>query len=386
MKNLLQSFAERETPFYFYDLDLLRSTLDSINSANQYGYHIHYALKANNNPRILELIKSAGLGVDCVSGNEVKIGLENGFDPQHVVLAGVGKTDKEIAFSIEQDIFSFNVESLQELEVINGIASQKGRKPNISIRINPAIDAGTHHYITTGAKENKFGISDEDLLESMAFIKSLKNINFIGLHYHIGSQVTDLNRFKNLCQRVNDLQKHLVEAGVELPHLNVGGGLGINYEDPNGCPIPDFNNYFRVFHENLKLLDGQQLHFELGRAVVGQCGSLISRVLFTKESGHTNFLILDAGMTDLMRPALYQASHYLENLSNTDAQERKIYDVVGPVCESSDSFGKGVQMPISKRGDIYAIRSAGAYGETMKNSYNARDLAVAYYSDDLLKK
>lgn len=384
MRDLLHIFSEKETPFYYYDLDLLRATLDAVNTANRYGYHIHYALKANNNSRVLELIRAAGLGVDCVSGNEVKIGIQNGFDPEDIVLAGVGKTDREIAMAIDHNIFSFNVESIQELEVINEIAEKKGKIPNISIRINPAIDAGTHHYITTGAKENKFGISDEDLIASMDLIRSLKNIRFIGLHYHIGSQVTDLNRFKNLCQRVNDLQKHLAEAGMELPHLNVGGGLGINYEDPDGYPIPDFENYFKVFHENLMLLKGQQLHFELGRAIVGQCGSLISRVLFTKESGHTTFVILDAGMTDLMRPALYQASHYLENLSNNDT-ERKIYDVVGPVCESSDSFGKGVQMPTTRRGDVYAIRSAGAYGETMKNVYNARDLAVGYYSDDLKK-
>ena len=385
MKNLLQHFTERETPFYFYDLDLLRKTLTSLQSANRYGYHVHYALKANNNPEILALIRSAGMGVDCVSGNEVRIGIENGFDPQHIVLAGVGKTDREISYAIDQNIFSLNVESLQELEVINEIASQKKKRPNVSIRINPAIEVGTHHYITTGAKENKFGIAGEELLESIGWIKSLHNINFIGLHYHIGSQVTDLTRFKNLCQRVNDLQKQLLDAGLALPHLNVGGGLGINYEDPDSDPIPDFEGYFRVFHENLKLLNGQQLHFELGRAVVGQCGSIISRVLFTKASGHTTFVILDAGMTDLMRPALYQANHYLVNLSNAEDTDLRTYDVVGPVCESSDTFGKRVHMPVTKRGDIYVIRSAGAYGETMKNAYNARDLAPAYYSDDLKK-
>lgn len=379
MENLLDFFSARETPFYFYDLALLDNTLEAIQRANRYGYHIHYALKANNNDRILERIRKAGLGVDCVSGNEVKIGLENGFLPEKIVLAGVGKTDKEIAYSIDQNIFSFNVESIQELEVINEIAGSKGKRPNVSIRVNPAIDAGTHHYITTGARENKFGISAEELLGSLDLIRSCSNLKFIGLHYHIGSQITDLGRFRNLCERVNELQAALTAAGLSLPHLNVGGGLGIDYEDPQTNAIPDFESYFRIFHENLTLLPGQELHFELGRSVVGQCGSLISRCLYVKDSGHTTFLILDAGMTDLMRPALYQAKHKIVSLSGGTTLKK--YDVVGPICESSDSFAKGMELPETKRGHVLVICSAGAYGETMKNAYNARDLAPAVYSE-----
>lgn len=379
MKNLRSFFSARETPFYYYDLELLDATLKALSSANRYGYHVHYALKANNNTPILERIKKAGLGVDCVSGNEIKIGLEHGFKSSNVVLAGVGKTDKEIGYAIDQNIFSFNVESIQELEVIDEIAGKKGKKANVSIRINPAIEAGTHHYITTGAKGNKFGISGEQLLESLDLLKSLSNVHFIGLHYHIGSQITDLNRFKNLCERVNHLQKELRNAGFSLPHLNVGGGLGIDYENPQEHPIPDFESYFRVFHEHLKLLPGQEVHFELGRSIVGQCGTLVTRALYLKESDQSNFLILDAGMTDLMRPALYQASHKIVSLS--EAQNTRQYDVVGPICESSDAFGKSITLPETKRGDILMICSAGAYGETMKNSYNARDLAPAYYSE-----
>ncbi|MFH6983566.1 diaminopimelate decarboxylase [Marinoscillum luteum] len=379
MKNLRSFFSARETPFYYYDLELLDATLMALSSANRYGYHVHYALKANNNTPILERIKKAGLGVDCVSGNEVKIGLEHGFKSSNIVLAGVGKTDKEIGYAIDQNIFSFNVESIQELEVIDEIAGKKGKKANVSIRINPAIEAGTHHYITTGAKGNKFGISGEQLLESLDLLKSLSNVHFIGLHYHIGSQITDLNRFKNLCERVNHLQKELQAAGFSLPHLNVGGGLGIDYENPQEHPIPDFEAYFRVFHEHLKLLPDQEVHFELGRSIVGQCGTLVTRALYLKESDHSNFLILDAGMTDLMRPALYQASHKIVSLS--EAQNTRQYDVVGPICESSDAFGKSITLPETKRGDILMICSAGAYGETMKNSYNARDLAPAYYSE-----
>jgi diaminopimelate decarboxylase len=379
LKNLRSFFSARETPFYYYDLELLDATLKALSSANRYGYHVHYALKANNNTPILERIKKAGLGVDCVSGNEVKIGLEHGFKSSNIVLAGVGKTDKEIGYAIDQNIFSFNVESIQELEVIDEIAGKKGKKANVSIRINPAIEAGTHHYITTGAKGNKFGISGEQLLESLDLLKSLSNVHFIGLHYHIGSQITDLNRFKNLCERVNQLQKELQAAGFSLPHLNVGGGLGIDYENPQEHPIPDFESYFRVFHEHLKLLPGQEVHFELGRSIVGQCGTLVTRALYLKESDQSNFLILDAGMTDLMRPALYQASHKIVSLS--EAQNIRQYDVVGPICESSDAFGKSITLPETKRGDILMICSAGAYGETMKNSYNARDLAPAYYSE-----
>lgn len=380
MKEYLAGFSKLETPFYFYDLSILDETISAIQQANRYGYHIHYALKANNNPRILERIHKAGFGVDCVSGNEIRIGLENGFDASHVVLAGVGKTDKEIQYAIDQNIFSFNVESIQELEVINEIAGAKGKIANVSIRINPAIDAGTHHYITTGAKENKFGISEDELFGALSQIQSMEAIKFIGLHYHIGSQIMDIGRFKNLATRVNDIQQKLVDRGVELPHLNVGGGLGIDYENPAENPVPDFEAYFKTFHENLNLLPGQELHFELGRSVVGQCGSLVSRALYLKEGSDTNFLIIDAGMNDLMRPALYQAQHKVESLSG--ATQTKKYDVVGPVCESSDTFGKGLVLPETRRGDFLVIRSAGAYGETMKNTYNSRELAKPYYSED----
>ena len=380
MKELLTRFSELETPFYWYDLQLLDDTLAALNKANTEGYHVHYALKANNNPEILQRIKKAGLGIDCVSGGEVKHALAQGFDPSHIVLAGVGKTDQEIAYAIDQNIFSFNVESIEELVVINEIAQSKGKRPNISIRINPAIDAGTHHKITTGTKENKFGISDDDLFASVDLIKSLENIHFIGVHYHIGSQITDLTRFKNLAIRINEIQQGLIDKGIELPHLNVGGGLGIDYLNPDGNSIPDFEHYFEVFRSNLKLLEGQELHFELGRSIVGQCGSLITKVLYVKKSGQTNFLIVDAGMTDLMRPALYDAQHMAQNISS-DSETQVSYDVVGPVCESSDVFNKGLVLPESKRGDLIAIRSAGAYGETMKNEYNLRPLAQGYYSE-----
>ncbi len=381
MKKFLKSFEGLDTPFYFYDMDLLERTLSAVKNANRYGYHVHYAVKANVNTPILNAVKAAGFGVDCVSGAEIKTALEHGFGADHVVLAGVGKTDKEIEYALEKGIFSFNVESIQELEVINEIATKMEKVANVSMRINPEIEAGTHHYITTGTKENKFGVSTDELLSSLDFIRSCEHVSFIGLHYHIGSQIVDMERFKVLTGRVNFLQKELRSRGFELPHLNVGGGLGINYEDPENDPIPDFENYFKVFNDHLELFPGQEVHFELGRSIVGQCGFLISRVLYMKEGGHTKFAILDAGMTELMRPALYQAIHKLENISSELAPD--IYDVVGPICESSDSFGKKVSLPKTKRGDLIVIKSAGAYGETMRNNYNGREFAKAYYSNEL---
>ena len=382
LKNFVPAFQQRETPFYFYDMELLDLTLKQLTQANQFGFKVHYAVKANINDRILAKIKEYGLGVDCVSGNEVKIALANNFSSKEIVLAGVGKTDKEINLALEHDIFSINVESIPELLVINDLAGQKGKKADISIRINPEIEAGTHHYITTGTRENKFGISAKDLLRHLDQVKSLENVSFIGLHYHIGSQITDLNRYVHLIERINDLQDELKQNNIELPHLNVGGGLGVDYERPEQNSIPDFASYFRVFKENLNINENQTVHFELGRSIIAQCSSLISRVLFVKESEHIKFLILDAGMSDLMRPSLYQAYHHVDNLSSGSDKE-ETYDVVGPICETSDSFQRNFKLPVSKRGDLMAIRSVGAYGETMKNHYNARDFAPPVYSSDL---
>ena len=382
LKEFVPAFQQRETPFYFYDMELLDNTLKQLTEANQFGFNVHYAVKANINDRILDKIKEYGLGVDCVSGNEVKIALANKFSPKEIVLAGVGKTDKEINLALEHDIFSINVESIPELLIIDDLAGQMGKKADISIRINPEIEAGTHHYITTGTRENKFGISAGDLLKHIEQIKSLKNVSFIGLHYHIGSQITDLNRYVHLIEKINDLQEELKKHNIELPHLNVGGGLGVDYERPEQNSIPDFASYFRVFKENLNINENQTVHFELGRSIIAQCSSLISRVLFVKESEHIKFLILDAGMSDLMRPSLYQAYHHVDNISS-DSDQEETYDVVGPICETSDSFQRNFKLPLSKRGDLMAIRSVGAYGETMKNHYNARDFAPPVYSSDL---
>lgn len=378
--NQIKSFAGKVTPFYFYDLELLKKTLIEVKTHAPKEYHIHYALKANSNPVILKLIKETGFGADCVSGNEVKRAVETGFKSNDIVFAGVGKSDSEINYALETDIFCFNVESTAELSVINELAKTKGKTAKVALRINPNVDAHTHKYITTGLEENKFGINPYEFDTVLNLIKTLPNIELIGLHFHIGSQITSLTPFKNLCLRVNEINHWFIEKGYLLPNINVGGGLGINYHEPDKEAIPDFKSFFEVFKQFLELKPNQQLHFELGRALVANCGSLISKVLYIKNGINTNFAILDAGMTELIRPALYQAYHKIENLSNKNTGNIK-YDVVGPICESSDCFGKAVMLPETKRGDIIAIRSAGAYGEVMSNRYNLRDEVRTSFSE-----
>jgi len=378
----IDKFKNSATPLYYYDVELLKQTLSAVKKAAPEEYHIHYALKANSNPKLLSLIKEAGFGADCVSGNEVKRAVELGFPSHDIVFAGVGKSDEEINYALANDIFCFNVESTAELSVINELAKAKNKTAKVALRINPNVDAHTHKYITTGLEENKFGINPYEFETVLALIKTLSNIQLIGLHFHIGSQITSLTPFKNLCSRVNDINKWFIEKGYLLPNINLGGGLGIDYQDPEKGAIVDFEAYFAVFKQFLELKPGQAIHFELGRAIIAQCGSLISRVLYIKNGINTNFAILDAGMTELIRPALYQAYHKIENLSNKALASIK-YDVVGPICESSDCFGKAILLPETKRGDLIAIRSAGAYGEVMSSGYNLRNLAGTVFSDDI---
>jgi diaminopimelate decarboxylase len=373
-------FREIDTPFYYYDLDILRSTLEIVSKESQHsGYMAHYALKANSNPRILKIISSYGLGADCVSWNEIAAALEAGFNPSGIVFAGVGKTDKEITAALKAEISCFNCESIPEIEVISGLASKLNKTAPIAIRINPYIEAHTHKYITTGIEESKFGINTWEIEEVLKKIATLQNVKLTGIHFHIGSQISRMSVFKSLCARINELQEWFSEHNIDLSTINVGGGLGIDYENPEKNPL--FEEYFTLLHDFISLRPGQTLHLEPGRSIIGQCGSLISRVLFIKNGSNTLFAIIDAGMTDLIRPALYQAHHKIENLTSKGHNYR--YDVVGPVCESSDTFAKYIELPETRRGDIIAIRSAGAYGEAMASRYNLRDLPSALFSDDL---
>ncbi len=377
----VSEFKELPTPFYFYDLSLLDRTLAEIKrTARDPRFKVHYAIKANANPGILRRIQAAGLGVDAVSGGEISAALEDGFDGDKIVYAGVGKSDREITLGLEAGIQCFNVESLPELEVIDELAGQLGKVATVALRVNPNIDAHTHAYITTGLAENKFGINLEQLPAIVEKATSLENIRLEGLHFHIGSQITDNEPFVLLCETINGLLSEYAGKGYRFRTINVGGGLGIDYADPDRHPIPDFETYFNTFRNHLKLSEGQEVHFELGRSVVAQCGSLITRVLYVKEGVTKRFAIVDAGMTELIRPALYSAHHKIENLSSPNG-ERHHYDVVGPICESSDCFGKDELLPAIRRGDFLALRSAGAYGEIMASQYNCRPLPLSYFSE-----
>lgn len=379
-KELIYKFAQTPTPFYYYDLELLDQTLLSLKQeAGHYGFVVHYALKANANPVILNAVRSYGFGADCVSGNEIIRSIETGFASDKVVFAGVGKSDAEIMVGLENDIHSFNCESLQELEVINELAGRLNKTARIALRLNPNVSANTHKYITTGLEENKFGINQWELESIVEKLKTFPNLILTGLHFHIGSQITDLSAFKSLCIKVNEFQLWFSQRRIAIPNLNVGGGLGIDYHEPDKHPVVDFASFFRLFHDFLDVYPGQVVHFELGRAVVAQCGSLISKVLYIKNGVNTNFMILDAGMTELIRPALYQAYHKIENLTHSNETLQR-YDVVGPICESSDCFGKSLHLPATSRGDLIAIRSTGAYGEVMSSNYNLREKVKAYYS------
>lgn len=378
------TFDHINTPAYFYDTRLLQQTLDTMlqEVAKYPNYHVHYAMKANANPIVMDIIQKAGLGADCVSGGEVQRAVETGFPASKIVFSGVGKSDWEIRLALQHDILCFNVESAAELAVIDEIAASEKKIARICLRINPDVEAHTHTHIVTGLAENKFGIALEDMMAVINQAQVSPHLQLLGLHFHIGSQITDMQDFIDLCKRINDIQDQLNAIQI-YPHIiNVGGGLGVDYQAPEENPIPDFQSYFAVFAEHLRLRDGQSLHCELGRSIVAQCGSLITRVLYIKQSAEKQFAILDAGMTELIRPALYGAYHHIDNLTST-AEDKHLYDVVGPICESSDIFASDLQLPTTERGDILAIRSAGAYGESMASCYNCRPLPKAYTDKDL---
>lgn len=385
MKDCLSAdnFQGIQTPFYYYDTRLLQDTLRAVlrEAGKHQDFEVHYAVKANANPRILSIISQAGLGADCVSGGEIQACIEAGFPASKIVYAGVGKSDWEINLALDAGIFCFNVESIAELEVIDELARAKAKTAKVCLRINPDVDAHTHANITTGLAENKFGIAMEDMGHAISRATAMDGVSLIGLHFHIGSQMLQMESFAELCKRINRLQDELENQGVSISEINVGGGLGIDYETPDAHPIPNFGSYFDTYAAGLRLRPGQRVHFELGRAIVGQMGSLITRTLYVKQGTVKQFAILDAGMTDLIRPALYGATHKIENISSSAAEQT--YDVVGPICESSDVFAKEYKLCEVHRGDLIALRSAGAYGEIMASQYNCRRLPKGYTTEEL---
>ena len=378
---LLKKFIELPTPFYFYDTDILRENLKSLSNCLKTNNKVFFSVKSNTNPKILNIISDHKLGIDAVSFNEIKHCLRNGFIADDIVFAGVGKTDKEIEDGIKSNISCFNVESFQELDLINKLSKKQSKKTNVSIRINPNITSDTNKKIQTGSNEDKFGIDIKDI-NHIPELSKLSNIDITGIHFHIGSQLLDLKPFKKLCVITNDITSHLKENGVKLRNINVGGGLGIDYDDPINNPISNFNDFINLFNKNINLDKNQSIHFELGRSVVGQCGYLISRILYEKISYNKNFLILDSGMNNLIRPALYNSIHKISNIS-VNNKDYINYDVVGPICESTDTFAKNYKLPSSSRGDLIAIHSCGAYAESMSSNFNLRENIKSYFSDTI---
>ena len=358
-RQIASKLGAYETPFYLYDMALLRQTLESVvYESKRYGYHLHYAIKANYDDRILATIREYGLGIDCASGNELQKAIEAGFDPKTIVYAGVGKKDKELRYAIEQQILAINVESLEELYLLDRLSAEAGRITDVALRINPDIDPKTNHCIDTGQADSKFGISYEEILEHTEELKALKNL------------------------KLNLIVENLERLGFSFRFVDVGGGLGVNYDVPENEPIPNFASLFAIIHNHLKVGD-REVHFEFGRAIVAECGELITRVLFNKTTATgRRLLIVDASMTELIRPALYGSYHNIENITSESELPKK-YTVVGTACESTDVFQENVSLKVSKRGDLIAIKSAGAYGMSMASRYNLHDLPGAVYSDQI---
>lgn len=371
MNPLLELTKNYQSPTYCYDTDLLEDTIEEcLAQSKNENIKVHYAIKANANPLLLKIIAKKGLGADCVSVGEIERAITCGFKPQDIVFAGVGKRDDEISYAIENQIGCINVESIQEIEVINEIAKQLKATVNIALRISPEIDAHTHSHITTGLQSNKFGIALDDTLKAAQKAQQMSHLKLKGLHFHIGSQICEMKAYEKTCLKVNEIILMLEEKGFFFEHINMGGGLGVNYDIPDN-DIPNFKAYFDTLTHNLNITSQQKLHCELGRSIIAQCGILVCKVLYVKEKGPYKFIILDAGFTDLLRPAFYQAHHRIRNISAKE-QTTYTYNIVGPICESSDIFATNYKLPITKRNDYIVIDSCGAYGESMASQYNLR--------------
>ena len=394
----IDKLKKYETPYYYYNTSLLNETIDEVLRLSKlHNLKIHFSLKSNFNEKIIRLFAShKELGADCVSGGEVNYAL-NFFDPKEVVFAGIGKSDKEIENAVDKGIFCINVESYEELENLNRICNEKNKTMNFATRINPNIEAHTHEKIVTGLNENKFGIYMEEnetkfyeKISEVFFNKDgkYKYLKFIGLHFHIGSNILNFTDFARLSQKIDKIIEGLNDRNISITYLNLGGGLGVDYNDTYNHPIPDFEGYFNTYLTNITSLqkigpdfnDNKNitLHFELGRSMIAQSGYVISRVNYIKEGVKKKFAILDAGMNDLIRPAMYGALHQIERIEINDDDDKVMYDVVGPICESSDVFAKNYTMDRLDKGDYVLIRTAGAYGESMASRYNFRDLIKGY--------
>lgn len=366
----IKRIAERVgTPVYVYSH---RTILRHVNAyQNAFDSHPHivcFALKANSNPAILRLLARNGCGADVVSGGELFLALKAGIPSKKIVYAGVGKTDEEIAYAIRSKILMFNVESPEELKAINRIAGRLKINAPIALRVNPDIAPETHPYISTGLRESKFGIPIEDAIENYLLARRLPNIEILGIHKHIGSQITNLSPFVEALRSILLLADELMRHGIRIRHLDIGGGLGIPYKGDEIPPNPD-----KLSKAILPLIRGYDFNLilEPGRSIVGNAGILVTRVLYKKSHGGKNFIIIDGGMNDLLRPSLYNAYHEIIPVQKR-RRKRIVADVVGPICESGDFLAKDRNISMPETGDLLAVMSAGAYGFAMSSNYNSR--------------
>lgn len=360
---------EQGTPCYIYSHATLTRHFQTFDQAFAAVPHlIAFAMKANSNLAILRLMASLGSGADIVSGGELFRALQAGIAPSKIVFAGVGKSPEEIAYALDSDILLFNVESPAELQAINDVARGKGLRARVALRVNPDIDPQTHPYITTGLKKSKFGIGADRALDEFTTAAALPNVEVIGVHAHIGSQLTQVSPFVDSLKRVVGLIETLKSRGIPIRYLNIGGGLGITYSDETP-PLP--TEYAEAI---MPLLQASQCEIimEPGRVIAGNAGVMLTHVLYIKETGAKNFAIVDAAMNDLLRPSLYQAHHDILPVRQVPNASEAVFDVVGPVCESGDFLAQGRTLPAVKAGDLLAVMSAGAYGFTMASNYNSR--------------
>ena len=361
-----------KTPFYIYSEDSIKKNIkDYISDASQKTLFC-YSVKANSNLSLLKLIASQGMGFDVVSKGELHRAIKAGANPKRIVYSGVGKTKEEIAYALNNKILCFNVESEEELFAIDSQASLMKLKADISIRINPDVKVKTHPYISTGMRENKFGIAYEDAFEIYKKAKQLDSINIVGIDFHIGSQIMSIEPYLDSISSVKKLIQKLDTIDIKLSHIDVGGGLGISYK---GEKLVDKSEYVKTIINSLSDLD-LNIIFEPGRSIVGDCGILVSQVQYVKESSAKNFLIIDASMSELMRPPLYGAYHEITPTRKGEVPT-KVYDVVGPVCESSDFIGKERKLNC-KSGDLLVIEDVGAYGSVLSSNYNTRPRPAEY--------
>jgi diaminopimelate decarboxylase len=361
------------TPLYVYSAERIRRTLRDLDEAFlAYPHAIHYALKANSTLAIARLVREAGASADANSGGEIEVALRAGFLPSAIVFTGVGKTDEELDRAIVLDVKAINAESPGELDRIDAMARARGTRARVALRVNPDIDARSHPHISTGLRTNKFGVPHEAALDVYRRRRDAPGLEFVGVHVHVGSQITSVDPLRRAARLAVDLGRTLVAEGIRIEHVDVGGGLGVSYD---GSPAPTLQEYAQAVLAEMKG-SGLAVAVEPGRAIVAQAGALVARVTDTKTyPGARHFGVLDAGMTELMRPALYGAFHRIEPVDAPRPGPPIPYDIVGPICESSDVFARERPMPELRVGDLVAVLDTGAYGSAMASTYNRRPLA-----------